>query len=343
MLEGVQVLFHPAAGKALLPAQGRLVDQHGDVLFPDPLHDPLDGGGAEIVAAGFHGQPVDAHSPGPSRQDGGGDKILAGGVALHHGADEILGHVLVIGQQLHRVLGQAVAPVAEGGVIVVPADPRVQADAPDDPPRVQALQLSVGVQFVEKADPHGQIGVGKKLDGLRLGGAGKDRGDLLRRRLQLQQRLPGRPDEKPGKFLRCLPLGGFCPDDDAAGVKIVVKGPGFPQKLRAEQNILRAVLFLYQLRVAHGDGGFDHHKGLGIYAKHRPDDLLHHGGVKAAQLLVIVGGDGNDHRVRPPVDRLGVGGGRQIQMDPPLTACGQEMLDLPVPDGADAGIDLLRL
>ena len=110
----------------------------------------------------------------------------------------------------------------------MPADARIQADAANDPPRVQALQLGIGVQLVEKADARGQIGVGKKLYGLRLGGAGKNRGDLLRRRLQLRQRLSGRPEKKPGKFLRRLPLGRFCRDNDAAGVKIVVKGPGFP-------------------------------------------------------------------------------------------------------------------
>ena len=61
-----------------------------------------------------------------------GDVVLARAVALHDGGHHVLRHVLVVGQQLLGVLGQAVAAVAEARVVVVRADARVEADAFDD-------------------------------------------------------------------------------------------------------------------------------------------------------------------------------------------------------------------
>ena len=65
-----------------------------------------------------------------------------------------------IGQQLLGVLGQAVAAVAEAGVVVVGADARVHAHAVDDLLRVEPIHLRIGVQLVKVGDAHGQVGVG---------------------------------------------------------------------------------------------------------------------------------------------------------------------------------------
>ena len=57
---------------------------------------------AVAVVAGFFQHPV-------------GDKVLAGAVGVHDGLNQVLRHVLVVGQQLLGVLGQAVAAVAGRG------------------------------------------------------------------------------------------------------------------------------------------------------------------------------------------------------------------------------------
>src|SRR5690606_4146816 len=93
--------------------------------------------------------------------DVGGDEVHAGGVGLHDRGDQRLGHVAVVGQQLAGVLGQAVAAVAEGGVVVVVPDAGVQAHALDDLPGVQAAGRGVGVELVEVGHPHRQVGVGE--------------------------------------------------------------------------------------------------------------------------------------------------------------------------------------
>ena len=59
------------------------------------------------------------------------------------------------------------------------ADARIQADAVDDLPGVQALALGVGVQLVEVGHTQRQIGVGKQLDGLGLGKAHEQRVDVF--------------------------------------------------------------------------------------------------------------------------------------------------------------------
>ncbi len=58
----------------------------------------------------------------------------------HHGTEE-LRHVLVVGQQLLGVLGQAVAAVAEAGVVVVRSDARLTRV-------VQNFELSFSSQMI---------------------------------------------------------------------------------------------------------------------------------------------------------------------------------------------------
>lgn len=95
-----------------------------------------------------------------------GDEVLPGAVALDDGGHHLLRHIGIVGEKLLGVLGKTVASVAEGGVIVVGTDARVEAYAVDNGLRVEALDLGVGVKFVEVADAEGEVGVGKELDGL---------------------------------------------------------------------------------------------------------------------------------------------------------------------------------
>ena len=45
------------------------------------------------------------------------DKVLAGPVALYDGLDQVFRDILVVGQQLLGIFGQAVAAIAEGGIV----------------------------------------------------------------------------------------------------------------------------------------------------------------------------------------------------------------------------------
>lgn len=149
-----------------------LVDHHGHALGLHALHDALDGARAEVVGVGLHRQAVDAHdrlrlalvdAVPHHLQHLVGDEVLAGAVGLHDGLDQVLGHVLVVGQQLLGVLGQAVAAVAEAGVVVVAADARLQAHAVDDVAGVEAADLAVGVEPVEVDYAEDKVGVGPSI------------------------------------------------------------------------------------------------------------------------------------------------------------------------------------
>ena len=105
----------------LRSVQRGLVDHHGHALGLHALHDALDGARAEAVGVGLHRQAVDAHDR-PLLADVHavprhlqhlvGHEVLAGTVGLDDGLDQVLRNVLVVGQQLLGVLGQAIAAVS---------------------------------------------------------------------------------------------------------------------------------------------------------------------------------------------------------------------------------------
>ena len=85
--------------------------------------------------------------------------MIARSVGAHDEGDEVLRTIAVIGQQLLGVLGQTVAAVAEGGVVAVRANPRLQAHVADAPAsRIRAtrgglrgLRTSVGIPAMPPA------------------------------------------------------------------------------------------------------------------------------------------------------------------------------------------------
>ena len=152
--------------------QRGLVHYNGHSLGLHALHDALDGARAEVVGVGLHRQAVHAHdrlllagvdAVPHHLQHLVGDEVLAGAVGLDDGLDQVLRHVLVVGQQLLGVLGQAVAAVAEGGVVVVAADARLEAHAVDDVAGVEAADLAVGVELVEVDHAEDKVGVGPSI------------------------------------------------------------------------------------------------------------------------------------------------------------------------------------
>ena len=113
-LEGLQVVGHLGA-EELRRVQRGLVDHHGHALGLHALHDALDGARAEVVGVGLHRQAVHAHdrlllagvhAVPHHLQHLVGHEVLAGAVGIHDGLDQVLGHVLVVGEELLGVLGQ---------------------------------------------------------------------------------------------------------------------------------------------------------------------------------------------------------------------------------------------
>ena len=87
------------------------------------------------------------------------DEVFAGAVALDDGGHHVLRDILVVGEQLFGVLGEAVAAVTEGGVVVMCADAWVEANALDDGLGIEPFDFGVGVEFVEVADAKSQVGL----------------------------------------------------------------------------------------------------------------------------------------------------------------------------------------
>ena len=272
----------------------------------------------EIIRVVLHGQPVDADTdvfrvfPGEAGffQDPFGNEVLAGAVGFDDGFNQVFGNILVVCKQLLGVLGEAVAAVAEGGVIVMGADARIQAHALDDFLGIQMLQLGIGVQLVEIADPQGKVGVGKQLHGLRLGGVHVKNVHIL-----FQSALT----EHSRKGFRCLykalvfHVGAH---NDPAGIQIVVQRPAFPEKLRAEQDAAAVQFFTQRFCIAHRYGGFDDYDGIGVHRHHLADHAFHRRGIKEVLLAVIVGGGGDHHELCLPVGKVRVQGCGQIQVMP---------------------------
>lgn len=128
LLERGEIVHNLAAEEGRSVFQSRFVDDDGSTLGLDALHDPLNGGLAEIVGVGLHGQAVHADHAGLFRpgvvlavlavvvvsghlEHTVGNKILAGAVGFHDGPNQVLRHVRIVGQQLFGVLGQASTPL----------------------------------------------------------------------------------------------------------------------------------------------------------------------------------------------------------------------------------------
>lgn len=137
--EGLEVVDDFAAEEGAAVFEGGFVDDYFGTFGLDALHHALDGVLAEVVGVRLHRQAVDADDAlffvagvevaaveivvvRGFAEHLVGDEVLAGAVAIDDGVDKVFGHVGVVGQELLGVLGQAVAAVAEGGVVVVAAD-----------------------------------------------------------------------------------------------------------------------------------------------------------------------------------------------------------------------------
>ena len=151
--------------------QVRLIDDNRYSPSLDTFHDALNAGGTEVVRASFHDQTIDSDNFRFALKDFFCNEILACGIGLDDGVDQVLRYFVVVGQQLLGVLGQAVTTITEAGVVVVRANSRIKTDAIDDLASIETIASRVGVKFVKVGHAHGKIGVGEQLGGFGLGAA----------------------------------------------------------------------------------------------------------------------------------------------------------------------------
>ena len=337
--------------------QRGLVDHHGHALGLHALHDALDGARAEVVGVGLHRQAVDAHdrlrlalvhAVPHHLQHLVGHEVLAGAVGVHDGLDQVLGHILVVGQQLLGVLGQAVAAVAEAGVVVVAADARLQADTVDDVAGIEAADLAVGVELVEVGHAQRQVGVGEELYGLGLGGAQHELRDALGavgvHALQLGG--IGTLREQTGEAFGSRDGLGVVlrhAHHDAAGVQVVVEGLALAQELRAEEDLAVAQPLTQARSIADGNRRLDDDPGVRVHRANGGDGGLDGGSVEEVPIAVVVGGRGDDGVVGACVCLCNVDRGVQVELALPRLGLRQEALDLVVLDGRYVVVDLLDL
>ena len=76
---------------------GWLKDDDFDPFGFNPLHDPLDSGGAEVIGTGLHHQTVDTYYLRLAGNHAVGNKILTGGIRIDDSADQVVWHLLIVG------------------------------------------------------------------------------------------------------------------------------------------------------------------------------------------------------------------------------------------------------
>ena len=322
--EGGEVVHHAAAEEGFAVLERGFVDDDGGAFGFDALHHALDRTLAEVVGVRLHGEAENADD---ARAFGRGaevavvvvvvvtghfeyavgDEVFARGVGVDDGAHEVLGHVLVVGQELLGVLRQAVAAVAERGVVVHVADAGVETHAVDDLLRVEAFHLGVGVELVEVADAKSEVSIGEKFHGLGFGGAHEEGVDVGLERALLKEGSKG-----AGGFVQVRVAFGAS-HDDARGIEVVVESFAFAQKFGGEEEVA-AVEALTQLRgVAYGDGAFDDDDGVLVDAHHFAHHTFDGGGVEEVALHVVVGRCGDDDEVGFGIGFRSVEGSGQLK------------------------------
>ena len=322
--EGVEVVHHAAAEEGFAVLERGFVDDDGGAFGFDALHHALDRTLAEVVGVRLHGEAENADD---ARAFGRGaevavvvvvvvtghfeyavgDEVFARGVRVDNGAHEVLRHVLVVGQELLGVLRQAVAAVAERGVVVHVADTGVETHAVNDLLGVESFHFGVGVELIEIADAQSEVGVGKQFHGLGFGGAHEEGIDV-----GLECALLKEGGKGAGGLIQMLVAFGTS-HNDARGIEVVVESFAFAQKFGGEEEIA-AVEALAQLRgVAYGNSTFDYNDGAIIDAHHFAHHAFDGRGVEEVALYVVVGRRGDDDKVGFGIGFRPVEGGGQVK------------------------------
>ncbi len=269
---------------------------------------------------------MDADNAGRSLDHLGRDEILARRVRRHDRLDQILRHILVIGEHLLRILGQAIAAIAEGGIVIETADPGVETHALDHLARVDPVRRGIGVEFVEEGDAHREIGVGEQLD--RLG--------LCIARLQDRGIGLQRPFEQQACEFRRARMR--VADDDPRGIEIVVKRAPFAQEFGRKDDRIAAEFGAHPVGKADRHGRFDDDQRVGRHDQRVGDDALDRACVEIIGVGIIIGRRRDHDEIRAGISRVAVGGRDEVQR--PVR---QMILDLRVGDRRLLRIELLDL
>ena len=147
-LEICKVVDHLAAEEGAVVGECWLIDDYICSFCFDALHNALDGTLAEVVAVALHRETIHSDCyrrllgsvlvlggvvvPAGAAEDGIGDVVFPGAVALNDCRHHVLGYILVVGKELLGVLGEAVTSVAKRGVVIVSADARVEPNSLDN-------------------------------------------------------------------------------------------------------------------------------------------------------------------------------------------------------------------
>lgn len=310
-----QVVYH-AGMEEIRRSKSGFIDNDFDALRLDALHYALNGGSTEIVGSGLHGETIHPHYFRMPCEDHVGDVVFPRAVRRDDGGDEVLRHVAVVREELFRIFREAVAAVAERGIIVEIADARVEADPFDDLRRIQAAHFRIGIKLIEVGHAEREIGVRKELDRFRFGGAGEEHGNVF---------LNGPFGEEVREGAGAL---GVLAHNDAGGVEVVVERLPLAEKFRREDEIVRVVALFHLSGIAHGHGGLDDHDSVRIDVQHFLNDALHGRSVKEILVRVVVRRRGDDDVVRAGESVLRVEGRPEME-----GLLGKILRDLPVHDG----------
>ena len=282
-----------------------------------------------------------------------GNEILTGAVTLDNGRHHLLRYILVVGQQLFRVLGQTVATIAERRVVIVGTDTRIESDTLNNGLGIQSFHLGIGVEFVEIAHTQGEVGIGEELHGLSFFHAHEENGNIL-----FNGTFNEEGGEGLGGFLHLLHIGNLAnglvllfiaadllgvAHDDARGIEVVVQGLALTKELGREEEVelfdsLLGVLEVQTATVTHGDGALDDHHGIGVDREDQVDDILDVMGVEEVPQGVVVGGCSYDNIVGILVGRSTIEGGGEVEL-----LLGEILLDVVVLNGGTTVVDHVNL
>lgn len=105
----------------------------------------------------LHGQAIDANDwifkSGYAFEDFFCDELLSCLICVHDGADEVLGDIGIVCEQLLRIFWKAVAAVSKAGVVVVRPNAGIKSYAVDDVFGIQPLAHCVCIKLIEVGNP----------------------------------------------------------------------------------------------------------------------------------------------------------------------------------------------
>ena len=296
-------------------------------LCLDAFHDALNGGLAEVVRVGLHGQAVYANhyivlpswiystryaSYAPASlhlQNAVSNVIFAGAVRFHDCFNQVFRHISIVGQKLFGVLGQAVTAIAEAWVVVLIANAGIKAYALDDLLGVQSLHFRISIKLVEVRHTQCQIGVGEYS----LTASASVKPMIRVSIFSLIAPSCSRPAKVLAAFTRRA-LSTSVPTMIRLGYRLSYRALDSRRKLRAEDDIVTVVLLTNRSCKADRNRGLDDHDGIRIILDDQLDNCFNRRGIKEVLLAIVVGRCCDDNEVCILIGSFSIKCGCQVQV-----------------------------